>query len=370
MNQPHSRSMRFLIFFGLLLVVVSTAGAIFALNPGPTGRETGTTAAVPASGKSLVCYGFVDVEGGITSLFPLQPGRVAEVCVKENEFIADPKLKPLLKLDDRLAQHRLEQARADLAASEIQLALTKKELVEQHQLKLEQQDQAIAAIKKELEAGEETIKRKKELVAIKSISEKDVAIAEALLGKLKAALRAEELKRDELKLDRPETAQKRAEQDVAAKRAKVEEAEYGVRECVLWAPGPGTVLQVLVNPGTVLSGQAMQPAVVFLPDKPLIVRAEVEQEFAARLSVNQPVSVQEENSSKSKWSGSIKDMAAWYAQRRNTQADTLRISNDVHTLECIISLWKDEKTREELRLQPGQPELRVGQRVRVVIGKE
>ena len=37
-----------------------------------------------------------------------------------------------------------------------------------------------------------------------------------------------------------------------------------------------------VDPGEVFGPQSRQPALLFCPDKPRIVRAEVEQEFAAR----------------------------------------------------------------------------------------
>ena len=315
----------------------------------------------PAPNKYLRCYGTVDVEGGVTALYPVQPGRVVEVCVKENEYIANPKAKPLLRLDPTFAQQRLDEAKADLAASQLQLSQTQKELVEQHNLKVKQQEQAIEADKKKIEAGEKGIDRLRELLAIKSISEKELAVAQAKLGEVRAALRADELKLEELNLDKPKLAEDRAAKEVEARKARVAQAQYALDECTVWAPEPGTVLQLLVNPGSVVSSQPTQPALYFLPDKPLIVRAEVEQEFTNRIALNDGVTVQEENSASKTWDGTVKDIAGWYTQKRSAEGDALRISSEIHTLECIISL-KDGKG-DPLKLKPGQHELRVGQRV-------
>jgi multidrug resistance efflux pump len=349
------------VFFWLLglgLLIVSTAAAIFANNNGNNG---GTIALAQAPGaekdiKNLVCYGYVDVEGGVTPLYPLQPGRVIKVIAKENQKFSEAG-EPLLKLDDTLAKHRLEEARADLKAAEDQLEQAK-DLPKQHELKVSQQKEAIKAAESDLSAAEEGIKRLESLAKIKQKSEEEVAAARQLLRKLRAALTAEKLKLQELELARPELQVRRAEQDVAAKNARVKQAEFAVNECVLTTPCAGVVLQVNVGVGTVLGPNPTQPAVVYCPERSTVIRAEVEQEFANRVAVGRSVEVQPENSDKQTWRGKLTRVADWYTQRRSSQPDTVRISNDVYTLECLVTL------------DPGQPKLRLGQRVRVMIGKE
>ena len=56
-------------------------------------QRTGTARAAPgkdapAEGEGVVCFGTVDLEQGVTALSPLQPGRVAEVLVHENETVS------------------------------------------------------------------------------------------------------------------------------------------------------------------------------------------------------------------------------------------------------------------------------------------
>jgi multidrug resistance efflux pump len=357
---------RFFVILGLLTLVASAAGAIWAVNSHGQGGGAQQAAAKPgapaAGSKSLVCYGFVDIDGGVTPLYPLQQGRVEKVYVKENQVLSDKDDLKLLKLDDTLAKQRLEEAAADLKAAEDQLTVAK-DAPRQHELKVEQQKEAIAAMEADLNGAKSAQERAESLVKIKQLTEQEFNVIKQRVLKAEAGLRAEQKKLKELEeLDRPQLQINRAEQDVAAKKARVAQAQYAVDECVLRAPGPGTVLQVLVNPGMVLGAQPTQPAIVFMPKKDsLIIRAEVEQEFAGRVAENQDVSVQEENSTKQTWHGKITQIARWYAQRRASQSETLRISNDVHTLECIITL-KDVK--------PDQSELRVGQRVRVMIGKD
>src|SRR4051812_47784596 len=113
MNRP-SHPVRFFLLLGLVLLVASTAGAIWALHPPGTAAGKQKDDAAVAADKSLTCYGNVSVQGGLTPLYPLQPGRVLKVFVTENQKIDDPEKQPLLQLDDTLAKQRLEEARADV----------------------------------------------------------------------------------------------------------------------------------------------------------------------------------------------------------------------------------------------------------------
>jgi multidrug resistance efflux pump len=353
-----SHTTRFFLLLGLLLLVASTAGAIWALHPpgqGPTDKPKGS-AGIPAE-KTLTAYGFVDVENGVTPLYPVQPGRVTKVLVTENQKITDREKEPLLELDDTLAKQRLEEARADWEAAKDQLEQAN-DLPRQQELKIEQQQEAIKAAQEDLVAARKGIDRLKELVKINQKPTAELEMAQAQVRKLEAAERAEQKKMLELKLNKPQLQINRAKQDLAAKKARLDQAELGVKECKLLAPGPGVVLQVNVSPGTVLTTQPIQPAIVFCADKPYIVRVEVEQEFANRVAIGQGVIVQEENSTRQTWRGKLTRIADWYTQRRSSQPEALRISTDIHTLECIVVIERNE------------PRLRIGQRVRVEIGKE
>src|SRR5208283_1537064 len=133
---------------GLALLVASTAGAIFVLHArgGPEPSRTAQTPDATYTGipGSVTCYGTVDLDQGVAPLAPLQPGRVLDVKVKENQVVKKDDI--LLTLDDQLAQGRYQEALADLNAAKEQLKEAAK-LPEQHQLKIEQQQAAVDAMK-------------------------------------------------------------------------------------------------------------------------------------------------------------------------------------------------------------------------------
>src|SRR5262249_44801447 len=69
---------------------------------------------------AVVCSGYAALGGGITSLYPSQSGRVAEVLVRENDKVAANAV--LLRLDDRTARCRVAEARGVLDKALAQLA--------------------------------------------------------------------------------------------------------------------------------------------------------------------------------------------------------------------------------------------------------
>jgi hypothetical protein len=103
-----------------------------------------------------------------------------------------------------------------------------------------------------------------------------------------------------------------------------------------------------------LSPSAKQAAVLFCPAGPRFIRAEVEQEFASRVKVGQSVIIRDDGADPVVRQGRVASLSDWYTQRRSILDEPLQ-TNDVRTLECLVTL------------DPGQPPLRIGQRVRVLI---
>jgi multidrug resistance efflux pump len=145
-----------------------------------------------------------------------------------------------------------------------------------------------------------------------------------------------------------------AQRDVDAKREQLKKAEYGLKECTVCAPVKGKVLRSQLSVGQVLGPSPTQPVVLFCPALPYVVRAEVEQEFAGRVQEGQKALIQDDATGGGSWTGRVKSISGWYSHRRSMLLEPLQF-NDVRTLECIITL------------DPGQPELRIGQRVRVTL---
>jgi multidrug resistance efflux pump len=347
------RHIRKILWAVLVILAFTAAGSQWLLlsRAGNQPPALPPTATGESAGPRAVCFGHVDVEPGISSLYPVQPGRVQTVHVRDNEAVKAGTV--LLSLDKRMAESLVQQAEADWQAAVAQSEQAEK-LVPQQALKEAEQQAAIDALSHRLKAAELALSRKAGLVGIQ-VNEKEVEAARAQNNELEAALRGEQKKLDELRLNDPRLAIRRAKADVAAKKAKLDQANLALSECDFKAPTDGTVLRVLVNPGEILGMPARQPAIWFCPQLPRIIRAEVEQEFAGRVAVGQDAAIQDDTSAAVTWRGKVIRIADWYTHRRSILQEPLQL-NDVRTLECIIAL------------EPGQPPLRIGQRVRVVIG--
>src|SRR5262249_9016078 len=118
---------------------------------GGRGQEKGgRQGAAVTGGRSVVCFRYRDVESGGLSLRPSAAGRVADVPVADNQTVSAGAV--LLRLDDTLARHLVEEARADLKTAQALLAQALR-LPEQQQARLAMQRDAIEAAKSRLSAA-------------------------------------------------------------------------------------------------------------------------------------------------------------------------------------------------------------------------
>jgi multidrug resistance efflux pump len=219
------------------------------------------------------------------------------------------------------------------------------------------QKHVIAAARERLAAAQHTLERKQNLEKHKQLAAEETKAAAALVREAQAGVSAEEDKLHGLAIVEPADKVAQAEADVAAKQARLDEVKYALDECTLRAPVDGKVLRILVGRGDLLTAQAKQPAVQFCPDAARIVRAEIEQEYANRVAVGQAAFIEDDSDSSSrKWKGTVSRLSDWYTHRRLILQEPLQF-NDVRTLECII------------HLDSGQPPPRIGERVRVTLGR-
>jgi multidrug resistance efflux pump len=341
--------------FGLALLVGSIGGATWVLHSragDSAPSATGDASSQPE--RNVICIGFVDMQEGITSLYPLQPGRVTDVAVHESDEVKANTI--LFRLDDRMTRALVQQAEADLKAARAQLSEARK-LPRQHELKMAEQQQAITATSYRLSSVRHVLARKRELLKMElALNPEEMAAAEDTVRELAAAETAEWSKLRELELVDPVAQITRAEADVAAKQARLDQARYALDECSLRAPVDGKVLRLFVSAGDVLGEQPKRPAVQFCPTGARIVRAEVEQEFAGRVAVGQLALIQDDSTAGPAWRGKVTRLSDWYTHRRSILLEPLQF-NDVRTLECIV------------QIDPGQQPLRIGQRVRVTLGQ-
>jgi multidrug resistance efflux pump len=352
MNRP----LRFFWVLGLIVLIASAAGTTWLINRPPSADNRAADDLAANAAHEVVCFGHVDVAHGVISLYPTQPGRVEAVPIEENQRVKKGDI--LVQLDDRLAKLLVDQARADYEAAVAQ-EKEARNLAQQKEYKLAQQRAAITAVKHRLAAAQKAYERKKELYDAKQLGNAELEGASELVQELKALQVAEETKLREVALLNPEAGLTRARADAAGKKARLEQAQLGVDECRLTAPEDGMVLRLLVGRGELLTGQPKQPAILFCPNEARIIRAEVEQEFASRVAPGMAATIQDDTSTSDTWLGKVDRISDWYTHRRSILQEPFQF-NDVRTLECIIHL--DPK-------QANTKPLRIGQRVRVVIGK-
>jgi hypothetical protein len=127
-----------------------------------------------------------------------------------------------------------------------------------------------------------------------------------------------------------------------------------VLEHDVYAPADGTILRVLANEGEILPRQSNLPAVQFCPHGERVIRAEVQQEWAAKIAEGQSAVVEDESRGGYQWRGKVTRVSDWFTHRRSMIQEPFQY-NDVRTLECLIAL------------EPGGRPLRIHQRVRVTI---
>jgi multidrug resistance efflux pump len=333
--------------------VIGTTWALRSRAGEGTPAGGNSAAIVSPREESAVCIGHVDAEPGIQGLYPVQLGRVVEVCVREDDMVKAGSV--LLRLDDRQAGFLVREAEADLRAAQFRLAEARK-LPQKQELGLAQQQQAIRVAQFRVTQAKLVLARKQLLQSKKILNADELVEVQAeQVKEAEAALQAEEDKLRSLQLVDPLIPVGLAEIDVIAKQTRLEQAQHALEECSLKAPADGKVLRILVGKGEVLGSQPRQPAIQFCASGPRIVRAEVEQEFAGRVGLGQTAAVQDDSRGGVIWRGKVTRMSDWYTHRRSIIQEPLQF-NDVRTLECII----------ELEPHPQTP--RIGQRVRVTVG--
>lgn len=314
--------------------------------------ETGTGTGSESGRDGVVCFGTVDLEHGVASLTPLQPGRVAEVLAAEGREV--PQGAELLRLEDAAAQSRLAEAEAGVDLARLQLDQAKKQ-PELHRNRVGHQKAMRDAMHSRVAAAQRVLNREQRLAKSAVITESERSVSEEKARELEALEQAESHRLAELEAQDVEAEIRRAEYELKAAEARRDQARLALGECRLKAPRAGTVLRVLVGPGDVLGSQPGQAAVLFAAEGPQVIRATVEQEFAGRVKEGDPAVVRDEADPSVTWRGRVGRVAGWYSQRRTVLHDPSQLS-DVRTLECVIVP------------EPGQPRLRLGQSVRVFIG--
>ncbi len=310
--------------------------------------------------ERIVCWGNFDVEKGVARLYPRQFGTVAYVHAesakaKEGERVRVKKDELLLQVDDGVAQLTVLEAEAAVRASEQQLAQAK-QLPDLYKIQKERQQSAIKAI--ELEIQQFKVELDSKLLGLEEQNPKLAKLYRDLAkfgeDKLKEKQKAEEGTLREIELQDADLKIKQAEADLDAKKVTVKKAQEVVKYHKILAPSDGFVLRVHTREAEALGPNPMSPAIEFVPDLPIIVRAEVLQEWGRHVKPGAEVTIEDDTYKGPEWKGIVRRVSTWYATTRSPVIEPFRY-NDVRTLECIIDVTE------------GSSEKMIGQRVRARI---
>jgi len=343
-----------------LAMVACLAGAAYVYQ---TGKNLNAGAqdpknAVSHTGLGGYYLGHVDLESGLLRLVPLQPGAVTEIFAYEGQLVR--KGDVLLKVQDGFWLGKVAEAQSGINIAENQLSEARQS-VEQFTEIVRAQEAAIRGQKELVTIAELKLQRAEKL---KNTNLNQPAVEE--IEQLKRAIKAqeavvtsEEAKLEQIKKGSPQPKVDQAVKNVELKKALLEQAREQLNNCTLTAPQDGLVLQIQATVGTQFSAQPNHPAIILAPNLPHIVRVEVDQEFASRISLGAIANIQDEtNNAGPTYTGKVLRIGNAFLPKRSDFGSPLISTNgsDNRVLEVIVSL--DETS----------PMPKLGQRMRVSIG--
>lgn len=294
---------------GLALAVASLLAGCSSSGPAPA-----APGASPATAYVAVARGKVDIEGGLLSLAMPREGTLATVAVHEGDQVKQGQL--LAALDTEPATLAVQAAQAQLEQAQAQLKLL--------------------GIKQ---------------AAAKQRAQRLAAAAAAGAGDGQSADDAREA------AAQIDAEQQSARAALGMAGQKLDEARYELKQRSLRAPFDADVVRVSAQPGASVS-PASGPLFVLLPRKPRIVRAELNDSFAAAVRPGMPAEVVAEGGTQARWQAHVLRIGQVYGPA--TLENDPQIRANARTVECVLAF--DQPDAEPVR------NLRIGQRVTVRFG--
>jgi multidrug resistance efflux pump len=298
----------------------------------------------------VVASGEVDVQGGILPLSAGQPGVVKQVHVNAGQPVT--KCALLVSLDPRQSADLVAQARARQRGATLHLAQAKAKVAE-HDLKVRLAQEACMEAQARVESQESQVRRLSDLAEKKQANPLELEAARATLRGFQSAHRAAQLHKELVDLDNPEFEVELAQADVEAAQAGLDSAVAQQEGTLVKAPEDGVVLRILVQPGRPL--QSAETAVWFQPNRPWVVRCDIDQQFINRVAEQMPCDICEDRGEAVLCRGRVEAVGVWVAARRVALLDESTTRRDARTVECFVAL------------SGKLANLRIGQRVRVII---
>ncbi|MSR54295.1 MAG: biotin/lipoyl-binding protein [Gemmataceae bacterium] len=347
------------IFTFLAILGLSTA----VLTVLMTSRAAGDKPADPKSAgdreRKLVCWGEVDTHDRFVGLFPENfpmPARVTKVLRQEGAEVK--KGEPLLEFDTE--QLNLKVREAD---NGIQIAMgeqTKAEgAVRTHTVLVNEADKLWQAKQAILASKQSELKEAERLFKIKIGNQLTLEAAQAAMREAELNSEAAKIKLDGLRVEVPNYYVDIARENVKHKQTLKAQAEQARDLLSCKAPADGKIIRSFVTEGANYGMQSREPAFWFLKKGPLIVRAEVTQEFAKGVSVGKSAIITDDSDESQVWTGAVTKVGEQFLPKRHGGASILDLMpvSDERVLECHVSI----------DVEPGKPAPKFGQKVRVAL---
>jgi HlyD family secretion protein len=264
-------------------------------RPNPLAMPAESPYPATVSGSGLIEASSRNIDVGSFS-----SGIVAAVSVTEGQWVEAG--DPLFVLDQRLAQAELATARRDVAAAEARVVQAQAELADQlDQLRRVQG----------LRPG--------------------VSVSEDRLARVQFAYRTAEAK----------VAAARADADVA--RAQAESADVTLDRLTVHAPITGRVLKVNARVGEfVMAGATIEPLVLLGDDRPMHVRAQIDENDVWRLRPDAPAEAVVRGNPDLRFPLSFVRIEPYVLPKRSLTGDRAE-RVDTRVLEVVYSLNPDGK---------------------------
>ncbi|MES2311177.1 MAG: biotin/lipoyl-binding protein [Pseudomonadota bacterium] len=277
--------------------------------------DESTNATAPPAAYAAVARGKVDIEGGLLALSMPREGTLAKVAVHEGDHVKQGQL--LAALDTQPATLAIEAAQAQLEQIQAQL----------------------------------------KLIAVKQVGAKQRAqrLAAAVAAGAGDGQSADDAREAAAQLDAEQQSTRAA---LSMANQKLDEARYELKQRSLLAPFDADVVQVSAQPGASVSPTS-GPLFTLLPQKPRIVRAELNDSFVGVIQPGMPAEVVPDNGrDDTRWSAHVLRIGRVYGPA--TLENDPQVRANARTVECVLAF--DEPTSDQTK------NLRIGQRVMVRFG--
>jgi multidrug resistance efflux pump len=311
----------------------------------PEGKDV-----TPLPPSIVVASGEIDVQGGILPLSAGQPGVVKQVHVNGGQAVT--KCALLVSLDPRQSADQVAQARARQRGAALHVAQARAKVAE-HDLKVRLAQEACKQAQARVESQEFQVRRLSDLAENKQANPLELEAARATLRGLQSAQRAVQLRKELVDLENPEIEVQLAQADLDVAQAALDSALAQQEGTLLKAPEDGVVLRTLVQSGRPL--QSAETAVWFQPNRPWVVRCDIDQQYINQVAEQMPCDICEDRGETILCPGRVEAVGVWVAARRVALLDESTTRRDARTVECVVAL------------SGTQANLRIGQRVRVII---